>query len=343
MYDQTIVGLDVGRSAVKVAAFSNGQIYHLTFPSLVCLSIELSDENSIRAAELETVVVDGLKYFTGDTARLQGGAATSVGLSNDWTETPEYLALVLSAFKRLHCMGVTDLDSSYIVVGTPAALYGKQRDRLEELTRKAVPNADVKALSQPMGAYLSFFLAPNGVPVYERFKDAKGRKKSWAVIDVGHFTTDFLLMKEGVHIDRKSESCEGIFLAAEHLARILSAKGIDASPVDCEASLRTREIQHFGIKDVTEEVADAANFVVSKIMTKTNALLFAEAAKVDGILLAGGGAEIIHESLAKQWPHIMLLPDARMAVAEGFCRFGKAQLLKRAAAITVQQKVAVNG
>jgi hypothetical protein len=40
-------------------------------------------------------------------------------------------------------------------------------------------------------------------------------------------------MKEGIHIDRKSESCEGVFMAAEQIARILSAKNIDASPVAC--------------------------------------------------------------------------------------------------------------
>lgn len=343
MYEQTLIGLDIGRSAVKAVAFANGQEYQLTFPALVCQGIELSDENSIRLAEPETVIVEGRKYFTGDTARLQGGVSASVGLSNDWTETLEYQALVLSAVKRLKHIGVPDVDIAYVVVGTPAALYSKQRDGLEAVTRKAMPNTDVKALSQPMGAFLSFFLNAKGLPVSENYADETGRKKSWAVIEVGHFTTDFLLMKEGIHIDRKSDSCEGIFMAAEQLARILAAKNIDSSPVACEEALRTKKIRHFGIKDVAVEVAEAANFIVAKIMAKTNALLAAEAATVDGILLAGGGAPIIYDSLVAQWPHILLLPEPRMAVAEGFCRFGKGHLLKRAASITVKQKVVVNG
>jgi plasmid segregation protein ParM len=107
--------------------------------------------------------------------------------------------------------------------------------------------------------------------------------------------------------------------------------------------LRTKKIRHFGVKDVAAEVADAADFFVAKIMAKTNALLAAEAATVDGILLAGGGAPIIYDSLVAQWPHIVLLPEPRMAVAEGFCRFGKGQLLIRAAAIRAQQKEVVNG
>lgn len=343
MYEQTLIGLDIGRSAVKVVAFANGQEHQVTFPALVCQGIELSDENSIRAAEPETVIVEGRKYFTGDTARLQGGVTASVGLSNDWTETLEYQALVLSAIKRLKRVGVSGLESAYVVVGTPAALYSKQRDRLEEITRKAMPDADVKALSQPMGAFLSFFLNAKGLPVAENYTDEIGRKKSWAVIEVGHFTTDFLLMKEGIHIDRKSDSCEGVFMAAEQLARILAAKNIDASPVACEEALRTKKIRHFGVKDVTPEVSEAADFIVAKIMAKTNALLAAEAATVDGILLAGGGAPIIYDSLVAQWPHIVLLPEPRMAVAEGFCRFGKGQLLRRAASLTVKQKVVVNG
>lgn len=169
MHAQTIIGLDVGRSAAKARAFANGQEFELTFPSLVCHAIALSDENSIRTAEPETIVVEGRRYFTGDTARLQGGVTSSAGLSHDWTETQAYQALVLSTLKRLARMGVSGLESPCILVGTPAALYGKQRERLEELTRKAAPTCRCKSAVATNGRIYFVLFEQKGISDFRKY------------------------------------------------------------------------------------------------------------------------------------------------------------------------------
>ena len=324
---KTTIGLDVGRSAVKVVANAGGVYFRDLIPSIVSPAIELADESTAAKAELDTVEVGGRKYFTGDTARLQGGASMTVGLSDDWTNSTEYLVLVKAALKRLDARGVAGLDQPFIVLGTPAKLYGAEKERLIARTQEVVA-AEMKVLPQPMGAYCSFFQDQRGVPIKDRQFDGS-RVRSWAVVEVGHFTTDFLLMKEGQYIERVADSCEGINYAAEHLVRLLAKESIPVTLLQAEEALRTKKVFHFGQRDVSVPVAKAVDFVVQKILAKAAALLSKDVATLDGVLLAGGGGEIIADALKEKWPHTVLLENPRMAVADGFCRFGMGEQLRR--------------
>lgn len=334
MTDQTIIALDIGRSAVKAIAVwreagSDEKRQEVTIPSVVSLAIPIQEEATAAAAERETVEVDSTKYFIGNTARLQSAATSTTGLSDDWIEKPDYRALVLGAIKHFSQVKVPGLNNPFVVVGTPANLFGTQRVRLQELTAKAIPG-EVRVLSQPMGAYFCHITNRSGVPVNDLVRDANGRKRSWAVIEVGHFSTDFLLMKEGAYIESKSESCEGIYLAAEHLSRILTAQGMKSSMLQSEESLRTRTFRHFGEHDVGPQVDDAISHVVAKIMAKAEQLFADEVAGLDGVLLAGGGASAVAKPLRDHWANVVVLENPRMSVAEGFVRFAKGTLLKRA-------------
>lgn len=324
---KTTIGLDVGRSAVKLVANANGVYFRELIPSIVSPAIELADEVTAAKAELDTVEVGGRKYFTGDTARLQGGASMTVGLSHDWINSTEYLVLVRAALKRLEARGVPGLDTPFIILGTPAKLYGAQKERLIARTQEVV-SAEMKVLPQPMGAFCSFYQDQRGLPIKERKVDGT-RLRSWAVVEVGHYTTDFLLMREGQYIERVADSCEGINYAAEHLVRILAKESITVTLLQAEEALRTKKIFHFGARDVSDQVEKAIDHVVQKILAKANSLLSNEVSTLDGVLLAGGGAEILSDALSKKWPHTVLLENPRMAVADGFCRYGMGEQLRR--------------
>ncbi|MEC4723462.1 ParM/StbA family protein [Noviherbaspirillum sp. CPCC 100848] len=161
-------------------------------------------------------------------------------------------------------------------------------------------------------------------------RSANGRPKSWAVVDVGHFTTDFLLMKENTYIESKVDSCEGITVAAEHLMKTLTGKGYKVTLQDCEQALRSRTIFHFGEKDIIPEVDEALVHVAARIKAKADALHGSEAASLDGILLAGGGAAMMRDRFRMEWENIKMVESPQMAVAEGYCRYGKGVMMKRA-------------
>lgn len=323
-----IVVIDVGRSAVKARAYSLGKTCDVVFPSLSCPAVQLSDDAAVAAASRETVEVNGRAYFTGDTARLQGGVAAAAGLSADWIETAEYKALLISTVQRFHAQGLRGLDDALVIVGTPAAQYNSHRGRLEAVTREVI-GGEVKALSQPMGAYLSYILGANGLPIPDRLETASKRRRSYAAIEVGYYSSDFLLMREGVQVEEKNASCEGIYLAAEKLMRILAAQGIETTQLECEQALRSGSIMHFGEQDVKQQGAEAIELVVDKIAVKADTLFGKEVRTLDAVLIAGGGASVVFPSLKERWPNCVMLENPRMAVAEGFLRSAKGLQLRR--------------
>ena len=337
MLNQTIIGLDVGRSAVKAVAFAQGDSYPLTFPSIVTPAMEIADEATARRAAAETVEIDGKFYFTGDTARLQGNPGANAGLSHDWINSPEYLALVASTMKRLEANGIPGLENPLLVIGTPADLFASQQVRLKEVTQQVI-EAEMRVLPQPMGAYCDFFLDQRGFPIVEHIKDGAGRPKSWAVVEVGHFTTDFLLMLEGQYVERGAGSCEGLNLAATHLLRIFNSRGIQTNLIECEVAIRTKSIWQFGQEvDISAEVATAVSHVAQKVIAKADSLLSMDVRNLNGVILAGGGAELIFGELQKKWPHCILLSNPRMSVANGFVRYGMGIAARQAMKKQTQQ------
>ena len=331
--EQTIVAIDVGRSAVKAKAFSSGQLSQdVLFPSAVLPGTPPENEETAEAIKLDTVQFDDRFYFVGSAAQIHGGADTSVGLSDEWTDSDEYKALVLSSIARLHGIGVEGLDNPLVVVGTPSSQIAVQRQHLEQVTQ-AITGGEVKALAQPMGALLSHIYNPAGVPIRERMQHADGRKKSWAVIEIGYYTTDFLVMLNGQVIDSMFQSCRGLQAAAESLQRILRSdeRRIKASVLDCQEALRTKRIFHFGDIDVSTEVDKAIVASVAEIKTKATAVLSRNAHLFDQIVIAGGGAPLIAPALAELWPNVLVLPNHRTAVVDGYVRYGRFQLnLRRA-------------
>lgn len=353
MNQRTVVALDIGRSAVKAMAHANGQTYRIIFPSIVSRATTIFDEAARLAAEIDTVDVrvseaEGstsshrtARYFTGETARLQGNASTTVGLNHDWIQSPEYQALVLAARKQFAALGVTGLENALIVVGTPSSLFHTQRMVMQAATYDAWP-ATVKVLSQPMGAYLSFVMDHDGKIIRERYFDEYGTKKSWAVIDIGHYTTDYLLMKEGVNQQGKAESGEGISKAVKNLQQILlNNRGMTVDALRGEVVLREKRIKHMGsYVPVEKEVESAILPVAENIIEHAITIFSKEVSILDGILLAGGGAEMVHSQLVKKWSHVALTEEPRMAIVEGYLRYGKGAVATEAAKQMADQSAA---
>lgn len=333
---RTVIGLDVGRSAVKVVASVNGVFHRLQFPALVAANKELSDERAERQAELDRVEVDGRVFLTGDSVRLQVGQGGMVGLDHNWTDRPEYRALVASAIKRLRLQSAIG-DTPLLVVGTPAASFKATRDGLKASTAATVSGAEVKVLMQPTGAYFAHVLTSAGMPVLDAL-ERNGRKRSWAVVEVGHFTTDILLMRENMAVEDAIGSCEGAIEAAKSLVARLGAGNIKIDVLAAEEALRTREVLHHGALDVGAEVDKALAELAQKILTTGDALLSRHVAQLDGVLLAGGAAPLFAQALRKHWSHTMVLPEPRQAVAEGFCRFGVGMVRRDAAKAAAAEK-----
>ena len=319
----SVIGLDIGHSAVKIACYSQDEKErHLLFPSIAVPAFTISDDGEARRAARETVMVGNRGYFFGETARTQGG--TSTGLSEDWVDTPEHMALLKGALKRIQDeVGLP--ENAMLVMGLPTHLFSRQRERLKQLSGEA-HKGEIKVVPQPFAPFQMMMLDRLGNPSPVRSM----MEESWGVIEVGYYSTDFMLMQRGRWVEKASGSCAGVRVAADHLARMLAEKGLTVDLPECEEALQTRRILDFGRKtEVGHEVDQSVALVVTEVIDTATRLMEPYVRKLDGVLLAGGGAPIVHPHIQTKWPHAYLADKPRLAVAEGMRRFGMALLRAR--------------
>jgi plasmid segregation protein ParM len=317
------IGLDVGHSAVKVA-FSRGAAQDSALiPTAVVPAFSLYDEAAAKRADRDTVQVDGRHYFVGDTAISQGGMRTTPGLHEDWVQTAQHDALLLAGKRRAVEQGAD--EDALIVLGLPASLYARQRDALRERASRLL-GSEVMVMSQPFGPFSQHMIDERGV-----LRSAHAlENESWAVIEVGYFTTDFTLIRKGLWIEDKTSSCGGVSRATERLRKGLSVAGTSATLMECEEILRTRKMRDFGeTVDMERQVETALTPLVAEIMDTADSLFAADARGLDGIILTGGGCDYVLDAIRQRWPKVVKPSNARFSVAEGMRRQGEFKLRMR--------------
>lgn len=322
----TSVGLDIGRSSPKlvIAQTVDGAPVarrELLFPTAVCPAIQLSTDTSRRYAEADTVTYEGRDWFVGETAILQGHDGMGSGLRDDWVRTTEHAVLAVAAIQKAQREMTSDIQSGCIVTGLPSKLYRSQRDVLRAEMKRLFPNATIRVLPQPLGVWNTLVFDANG----HQQSGFDADSKSYGVIEIGQYTTDFALIKRGVDIDHSYDSVAGMTAVAEELQRLLADYQVDLARAT--ALLEKRTLKHFGKEiDVAPQIEEAATSLTRLIHQKAQQIFGRDLGDLDGIAIAGGGATLIGPLLAtlSGWGHIHVQPKPRMSVAEGFCRLGLA-------------------
>lgn len=329
MQKKICTGIDVGRSATKAVAIMDGVRSVITFPSAICEAIKLTDASASARALAETVKIGSKEYFTGETAIIQGRDEMLGGLSDDWAGSEQHGALILAAVKRLEASGVPGVASGIVIVGLPARVFASQRKFYAASVADILPSAEVKVVPQPMGPYYTQLFSEQGV-------ELDGiNTGSWAIIEVGQFTTDFAMVEKGHVVERAFGSCEGMRVAAEMLQRLVMERhSLAITMAEATSLFKEPLIRNFGRRvDVSDLVREAV-LPLSRTVAEKARQLFGETLRsMDGVRLAGGGAGLVMEALPAVWAGLTgVVPDGfiavaeepRFAVADGFARFGLA-------------------
>jgi plasmid segregation protein ParM len=317
---RTCIGIDIGRSAVKIVATSGKfERAEITFPSAFSPAVRLTDDQEAERAATDTVEVNKKLYFVGETALLQGRDDMIAGLSDDWGFSNQHAALLLAGMKKLESQGVPGVQMALIVVGLPARLYAHQKATYANEIAKHAGRAEIKVVPQPLGPYYTMLLDSKG----QQSPSFDADDASWGIIEVGQYTTDYALVERGRVIEHAFGSCDGMHIAATNLQKeILGMHDIQVSVSDATDMLATPTLKNFGERiDVSKEVRTAVEPVAQIIADKANQLFGERARKMDGIRVAGGGAPLVIEVLRKKWANTSLAENSRFSVAEGFCRF----------------------
>jgi plasmid segregation protein ParM len=321
---RTTIGLDVGRSAVKVVAIAEGRRTHQLFPSYACPAVTISDEMEAMKARRETVEFNGASWFFGETAYMQGRNLAS-GLSDDWVATDEHAALFMGGLKALENAGVPGVDDALILVGLPGRTFESQRSTLASLLSSLAPEASIRVVPQPAGPYYNLMFSEDGTedPAHVISEE------SWAVVEVGHYTCDFMLFRNGRYINWALNSTEGVRVAAQELQRLIAARhGVTVDLNEAAEILQTHKLKNFGrTLSVDTEVSEAARVISTQVIQQANTLFETEARKLTGIILAGGGAPLVYPYLKDHWPTTQMPLNPRFSVAEGYARYAQGLLM----------------
>ncbi|MGC9207453.1 MULTISPECIES: ParM/StbA family protein [Acidithiobacillus] len=310
----TCIGLDVGHSAVKMAwRGKNGKIKRKIFPSVAVPAMTITDNEASDQAKKETVTVNGLEYFFGETAVHEVGSIAVTGLHDRWLEMPEFQALVQGA------INIVKDDTGVIhsvTAGLPPSIFSDQNLKLRNIISLCT-NAEVRVHQEPAGVAMQNRLDESGIMIPDSTGDL-------GVVAIGRYTTDFMAMLDGRWVQGAAGSARGMSRAANLVMRKLNEQGYKIDYLDADDALWKKSIKYNGANnDVTPVVEIALHVLASEIFDATSNKFGDTGRKMEKILVAGGGAGLMFDGLKKYWPQAVLVEDPRFAVAEGFRRAGE--------------------
>lgn len=160
-------------------------------------------------------------------------------------------------------------------------------------------------------------------------------RETWGVVEVGHFTTDFSLSARGqVRQDVAEHPCSGVYQVYQRVSADIGRldKNFSRSLESTQNAVLTGKATISGKEtDVSHIVNDAKSILTQKVCNDALSLFGETLDTMTGILVAGGGAPIVHQELQRYFNKVVCPDEPRFVVAEGFARTGLAILGVQAA------------
>lgn len=311
-----ILGLDIGHSAVKMSYKIDMAVQQIIFPSVITPAFRINDDATEKEAQKFTVSVDDERFFFGDFAITQGGKHMTPSQDADWVGKKNYVALTKAAQKFLVLNGLPDPQT--IVIGLPISIYNAQRTKANAVTKYVFPNAKIAVVSQPAGVFFDCTMDELGN------ENAK-TDGAWGIIDIGHFSTDIIMMKNGEFIEKASGSdVPGIRIVVEQFQKTVANTGHRVGLVECADILKSNNKMTAFKKtiDLSKEANEAKKMLITIIENVVTEKFADDLRILDGIILAGGGAHLLQKNLFDLWPHVEMAENPRFAIASGFMKLG---------------------
>lgn len=327
------IGIDLGHSSIKICVKSGDTIPLIgaseIFPTVVRSWTSIANEETAKKAEADTVEVNGRKFFIGTTAALQGQAENFSGQNRNWVETDQHDALLVGAWHRANKIlaknSMPNPDVISLVLGLPASYYTEQRGPL-----RARAIALITRLLQPhqtLNVYIeSQSRAPLLCVAFDGHGNETGRAgddESWGVVEIGHFTTDFTFHDRGQEVDGAASSASGAHKVHDRIASSFKQNNYLSDFESIDRAIKSRKIMVYGKEvDVNDLVAPAIAEFATYILDEVSTRFGEKAQRMNGVIVAGGGAYIVGQDLKAKYPNAIIPTNPRFAVAEGYARFG---------------------
>lgn len=315
-------GIDIGYANIKTRS-NHG---HSIFPSLVGTP-EKSEFKLMGTGNIFAITIEDKQYNVGQAA-IEQSRFTSRQEDRTWYNSIEYKVLMHAAYSTIQAQGKLEL---LVVTGLPVAFYANDKNALkaqfegehlvvrDERMPLNVTVSKCVVIPQVMGALLNEALDDQGT--ITNAKIAKGRI---GVIDIGGKTSNFLHAVDMGNIERETTSINlGAWDAVRAMRGPIEEICPDANYADHEISdaILTGAIKYRGnpidIRNITANVLDP---MTTQIIAKAKELWPGGGARLDAILLSGGGAMLLGDRIKAQLEHgnIRIVDDAVNANVNGY-------------------------
>lgn len=317
------IGIDLGYANVKIV-WRGGE---KQFPSIVGTPEE-SAFSALGDAGSFSIEIDGTTYNVGDAAIEQSRFATRHE-NRAWFESIEYLVLFHAALAII-ADSITDI---HIVTGLPVAYYKADkealRDRLKGVHHIKYNDKDVFTVNvskclvipQVMGTLMSEVFSEEG-----KITNGKLATGHVGVIDIGGRTINILHSHHMGDIDPETVSITlGGWDAVRAMHPMIEIKCPDIGYTDHEVSqaIVDGHMKYRGEEvDLADEIAEVLNPMAREIIAKANEIWDGGGAKLDAILISGGGANLLGDQILNQLQHtqIKIVNNPVFSNAIGFYR-----------------------
>ena len=291
------VGMDIGYANIKVLA--DGGVKAI-IPSIVGTPNEArfklvgKDEYIIvqdAAGEMHNVGLGAIEQSR-FTARQE---------DRGWIHTNEWDVLLRAALSTLHKVGMTE---ALVVTGLPVAFFSQDRDEMRKLI-EGTHTIQLKDAAPVIINVTRCLVIPQGMgTVLDAGLDASGNIANPAVangrvgvIDIGGKTTNLLHAHKMGDVAPETDS---IALGGWDAVRAIRdplqtlCAGVDYKDHEVADAIQAGHINYRGKPlDLSEIIAKTFDPMAAQIVAKARQLWAGEGAKLDAILLSGGGSTLL--------------------------------------------------
>ena len=328
-----IVGVDIGYGYTKVVAPDR----QVTFPSVVGKAERIRYENDLEPAprkdgspEMAFITEEGDR-FVGELALLQSRVQWTL-LDRSRVEDPSARLLFLAALSQL-AEGKRGTQSFRVVTGLPVKWYADRDKVVAQWSGKHVLRSvngrhavhrlavsELCVVPQPFGSLFDVLLEPGG-QIVERDL-ARGRL---GVIDVGTYTTDYILVDTLQYIERGSGTIQTAMSTAHQLIgrSLLDSYGLDLRMHEVDRAVRRGCVTVFGEDQQIDWLVEPILDAVSTEVLAHAGTLWGDGRDLKAILVTGGGAMALGEHIRARYGHARVVPDSALANVRGFLKYGR--------------------
>jgi plasmid segregation protein ParM len=320
-----LIALDLGYSHIK--GMTDGR--RTLFPSILG-EVQRSHLNLDLATQRDDLQIETEEgaWLVGQAAMEQSSLETR-RLDPGWITTPEYLALMLAAITELTpATGVT----VELMTGLPVGDFLNRKTLLERLRgvhqakragrhAQRIEIADLVILPQGLAAVLSEALDDKG-----HIQPGPVSQGTVGLVDVGGRTVNVATVVELREIARQTLSIDGgMWGPLAEIRRHVNAAfpGLDLRGHEIAEAVKQGIIRHYGEEcDISSIAQEALRPFIRQILSVASQV-WGSTARLDVLLIAGGGAEIVGPAFLAEYPHTRIIQDPIWANCRGYLRFGR--------------------